>query len=170
MEVQMNEMRNLLLLVAAFGFGGFAACNTTVGECWYYGEGTENAAAGVGPGGGVIVPTGPAGVGGSGDTPPPEPKDAMDRPPPDCNEEEDEDAIELGERVCKPEDWGAMCKIVCAEYGVLCPAGYPHNVTKKLGLLSKCCNCKGDQRCEYRYEDGGKCVLRPETGVFLCEV
>ena len=37
----MNAMRNLLLLVAAIGFGGFAACNTTVGECWYYGEGTE---------------------------------------------------------------------------------------------------------------------------------
>jgi hypothetical protein len=42
-------VRSLLVLVAASTFGAFAACNETVGECWYYGEGTENAAAGVGP-------------------------------------------------------------------------------------------------------------------------
>ncbi len=102
----MNAMRSLLVFVAAITVGGFAACNETVGECWYYGEGTENAAAGVGPGGGVIVPTGPAGVGGSGEGPPKQPQDAPGRPPPDCNEEEEDDAIELGERICLQPDWG----------------------------------------------------------------
>jgi hypothetical protein len=77
----MNAMRGLLLLIAAVTLG-FAACNYTDGECWYYGEGSEN--AGVGPGGGVIIPTGPTGVGGYGEAPPKQPQDAAN-PPPVCN-------------------------------------------------------------------------------------
>jgi hypothetical protein len=79
--------RSFLLLIAIFTVG-FAACNYTDGECWYYGEGSENAGAsvGVGPGGGVIVPTGPAGVGGFGDSPPKQPQDATNpAEPPVCN-------------------------------------------------------------------------------------
>jgi hypothetical protein len=79
-----NEMRGFLLLIAAIAVG-FAACNYTDGECWYYGEGSENAGASVGPGGGVIIPTGPAGVGGYGDEPPKGPLDAPNPDPPVCN-------------------------------------------------------------------------------------
>ena len=163
----MNAMRSLPLLVAATTAGVHAACNYTVGECWYYGEGSEN--AGAGPGGGVILPTGPTGAGGYGQAPPKQPQNAPDRPPPVCNDEED-DATELGELLCKREDWGAMCMMACATYGVSCPGGYPHNVTKELGQLYKCCNCKGDQRCWYIYNNGSTCVLRRETDTFMCGV
>ena len=163
----MKTMGNRLVVIAAITLGGFAACNETVGECWYYGEGTEN--AGAGPGGGVMIPTGPAGVGGYGEGPPKEPQDATDRPPPDCNEEED-DATELGEVRCGKSTWGADCMIQCAKSGVNCPAGYPHTLTNELGLLIRCCSCPGDQKCVYIYNSGEKCALRPETGVFLCGV
>ena len=164
----MKAMRGLLVLVAASTFGGFAACNTTVGECWYYGEGSENAGVGVAAGGGVIVPTGPAGVGGSGDTPPPEPRDSKGRPPPECNEEED-DATELGERVCPPQDWGAMCSGACNAYDVFCPAKFEHTTTKEMGLLFKCCNCKGDKKCWYtNYTTLDVCLYQPENGFHKC--
>ena len=78
----MKTTIGLLLSIAAIALG-FAACNYTDGDCWYYGEGSEN--AGVGPGGGVTIPTGPAGVGGYGEAPPKEPQDASDPPPPVCN-------------------------------------------------------------------------------------
>jgi hypothetical protein len=91
----------------------------------------------------------------------------MGRPPPECNEEED-DATELGERVCKPDDWGGVCALVCKEYGVFCASIFEHRVTKKLGQLYKCCNCKGDKRCHYIYDDGKKCIYWPETGGVLC--
>jgi hypothetical protein len=77
-----NAMRGFLLLIAVITVG-FAACNYTDGECWYFGEGSENAGAGVGPGGGVSIPTGP-GVGGYGEGPPKQPQDASN-PPPVCN-------------------------------------------------------------------------------------
>jgi hypothetical protein len=82
-----NKATRCFLLLIAIITVGFAACNYTEGECWYYGEGSENAGAsvGVGPGGGVIVPTGPAGVGGFGDTPPKQPQDATNSDPPICN-------------------------------------------------------------------------------------
>lgn len=84
----MNDMaiRGFLLSIAMFTVS-FAACNYTDGECWYYGEGTENAGAGVGvgPGGGVFIPTGPAGSGDYGDPPPKEPQDATNPEPPVCN-------------------------------------------------------------------------------------
>jgi hypothetical protein len=163
----MKAMRSLLVLVAASTFGGFAACNTTVGECWYYGEGSENAGVGVAAGGGVIVPTGPAGVGGSGDTPPPEPRDATGRPPPECNEEED-DATELGELVCLPKAWGGPCQVSCDRSGVFCAAFREHSVTRELGKLYKCCNCKGDKKCHYIFNDGTMCEYRPETGLNNC--
>jgi hypothetical protein len=78
----MSTMSARVMLFTAITVGGFAACNYTEGECWYYGEGSENAGVGVGPGGGVIVPTGPAGVGGYGEGPPPP---DSSRPPPVCN-------------------------------------------------------------------------------------
>lgn len=84
----MNDMalRGFFLSIAMFTVS-FAACNYTDGECWYYGEGTENAGAGVGvgPGGGVFIPTGPAGSGDYGDPPPKEPQDATNPEPPVCN-------------------------------------------------------------------------------------
>jgi hypothetical protein len=88
----MNAKRSLLTLIAAIAFGWFAACNYTEGECWYYGEGSENAGAGVGQGGGVIVPNGPSGVGSYGDAPPKQPQDATDpKQKIKCNSDEDED-------------------------------------------------------------------------------
>jgi hypothetical protein len=91
MEGKMNTMRSLLLLIAAITLGAFAACNYTVGECWYYGEGSEN--AGAGSGGGVIIPTGPAGVGGYGEAPPKQPQDTPDpRPEPKCNSDDTDDS------------------------------------------------------------------------------
>jgi hypothetical protein len=164
----MNKMRSRLLLIAAIPVGGFVACNETVGECWYYGEGSENTSAG--PGGGVIVPTGPAGVGGYGEAPPKEPQQDRDRPPPVCNEEEEEDETELGELVCKQENWGATCSLACKASDVFCAAWMVHTVTKELGKLYKCCNCKGDKRCWYTYDNGTKCVYKPETGTTLCGV
>jgi hypothetical protein len=88
MEDQMNIMRSLPLLIAVITLGGFAACNYSA-DCWYYGEGSENAGAGpgAGPGGGIIIPTGPSGVGGYGDTPP----DGPQEPKLKCNDDEDED-------------------------------------------------------------------------------
>jgi hypothetical protein len=75
----MIATRNIFLLTA-ITIWLFAACNYTDGECWYYGEGTES--AGVGPGGGVIIPTG---AGGYGEAPPKQPQDATNSPPPVCN-------------------------------------------------------------------------------------
>lgn len=162
----MKAMRKLPLWVAVITLGGFAACNTTVGECWYYGEGTENAAAGVGPGGGVIVPTGPAGVGGAGDGPPKQPQDAPDRPPPpECNEEED-DAIELSEVHCGKIEWGVDCMIRCGTEGVACYSHFKHPYTPEvgMGLLWKCCGCKGQQQCKYIYDNGDECTILREKG------
>lgn len=81
----MNMSRSLPL-IAAIIFGGFAACNYSP-DCWYYGEGTENAGVGpgAGPGGGVIIPTGPAGANGFGDEPRRDSQDATDLPPAECN-------------------------------------------------------------------------------------
>jgi hypothetical protein len=115
----------------------------------------------------VIVPTGPAGVGGYGEAPPKEPQQDRDRPPPVCNEGE-EDETELGELICLPQHRGPMCSGVCAGSGVNCPGGMRHDATKALGLLYKCCNCKGDQQCHYKYDDGTECVWRPETKLFKC--
>jgi hypothetical protein len=75
----MTTTRNIFLLTA-ITIWLFAACNYTDGECWYYGQGTES--AGVGPGGGVIIPTG---AGGYGEAPPKQPQDATGTPPPVCN-------------------------------------------------------------------------------------
>lgn len=85
-----TAIRGFLLSIAMITVG-FTACNYTDGECWYYGEGTENAGAGVGvgPGGGVFIPTGPAGSGDYGDPPPKQPQDARDSSP-KCNEDDEE--------------------------------------------------------------------------------
>jgi hypothetical protein len=61
--------------VLAFLFLGLTACNFDAGECHLRSE------EGAGAGGGVITP---AGAGGFGDVPP-EPQDATDPPPPECN-------------------------------------------------------------------------------------
>jgi hypothetical protein len=157
----MKTMRSRLLLIAAIPVGGFAACNETVGECWYYGEGSENTSAG--PGGGVIVPTGPAGVGGYGEAPPKEPQQDRDRPPPVCNEGE-EDETELGELICLPAQRGdVLCQGACEAYGVFCAALMAHPVTGEWGKLYKCCNCKGDKRCHYIYDNGTKCTKYMST-------
>lgn len=83
--------RNVARLVAAVlvvaAFLGFAACNYTEGQCYrredIEGSGTD------GVGGGPIVP----GWGGFGDAPP-EPQDATDPPPLDCNKTEQPDTGE----------------------------------------------------------------------------
>jgi hypothetical protein len=81
----MNTIRNLLLS-AAIMLGGIAACNYTVGECYYRGEGGATGSEGVTAGGGVIVPSGPSGAGGGfGDAPPRQPQDATNPDPPICN-------------------------------------------------------------------------------------
>ena len=78
----MNMLRNLLLSTAVTLFG-ITACNYTVGECYYRGEGGDSGA--VTAGGGVIIPTGPSGTGGYGNAPPKQPQDATNSEPPVCN-------------------------------------------------------------------------------------
>ena len=152
------------MLITASAFGGFAACNYTDGECWYYGEGSENAGAAVGQGGGVLVPTGP--TGSYGDAPPKEPQYAKD-PPPACNEEEDE-ATELGEVHCGTLS-SVECMMLCMENGVVCPGAMKHKLRDEMGKLYKCCGCHGKQQCWFIYENGDKCVFRP-GGVLVCGV
>jgi hypothetical protein len=84
----MNRMKGLLF-GAAITLGEIAACNYTVGECYYLGEGGGSGSEAVTAGGGVIIPTGPSGAGGFGDAPPKQPQDATNPPPPDCNIVED---------------------------------------------------------------------------------
>jgi hypothetical protein len=130
--------------------------------------GSENTS--VGPGGGVIVPTGPAGVGGYGEAPPKEPQQDRDRPPPECNEGED-DAIELGEVICGKSDWGVECMIRCGEAGVACKSQFKHPDKPEVGvgLLWKCCGCKGQQQCKYIYDNGDVCTVYREMNDFaLC--
>lgn len=80
----MNTMR-CLLVGTAIALEGIAACNYTVGECYYLDEGNGGGSQAVTAGGGVIVPTGPSGAGGFGDTPPKQPQDATTPDPPVCN-------------------------------------------------------------------------------------
>jgi hypothetical protein len=178
----MSEKRSLLMLIAAITFGGFAACNYTDGECWYYGEGSENAGAGVGPGGGVIVPTGPSGS--YGDAPPKEPQDGTDQPQdterkPKCNSDEDSDE---DPKFGKPADQyidcrkrglsAATCSEVCSEAGAYCPSGapHPHKSEQPLGQLIWCKNGKPTYVCDYGFPNGDSCaVTRTPLGAFwLC--
>lgn len=71
-----------------------AACNRTEGECYPRGEGGN---AGPGAGGGPIVP---AGAGGFGDAPPPEPQGAGDEAADPCNAAEGKVYTCNGDVVC----------------------------------------------------------------------
>lgn len=149
-----------LLWIAGLAMLVLVTCNYDEGACWIDGQGD----GAVGAGGGPILPPG---AGGFGDVPP-EPQGATDATV-DCDPGDD-GATELGELKCPKAKWGPDCMIICAEYGVPCPPGRRHSVTNEMGSLFKCCNCKGDQRCWYAYEDGNFCVLRPETGIFTCGI
>lgn len=117
----MNTIRNLLLS-AAIALTGITACNYTVGECWPVGQGGGSSSEAVTAGGGVIIPTGPAGSGDYGNAPPKQPQDAPDSPKLKCNsddEEEDNDA-ESTESQCNASDAAnsadslAICSTECA--------------------------------------------------------
>jgi hypothetical protein len=186
MEVQMSTMKSLLVLVAATTVGGFAACNQTVGECWYYGEGTENAGAAVGPGGGVIIPTGPAGVGGYGDQPPEPPRDATSKPK--CNSDEDSDEgsgegsneepefgkpadqyIDCKKRGLSPD----ACSDVCLTAGAQCFgfALHPYKSVPDPGELIWCKNGLPSYVCQYKFSNGESCakIKMPVLGFYwLC--
>lgn len=111
----------------------------------------------------VAVPEGPGSFGPAS----PEPMDTA-APSPDCDAGDDGET-ELGELKCGRSNRGAECMVLCAEYGVSCPAGKKHTKTNEMAPLYKCCNCKGNQRCWYATDSGGTCVLRPETGGFVCD-
>ncbi|NUQ72667.1 MAG: hypothetical protein HUU21_03850 [Polyangiaceae bacterium] len=174
-------MRDRLTLIAAITVGGFAACNYTDGECWYYGEGTENAGAAVGPGGGVMIPTGPAGVGGYGDAPPEQPKD--DTRKPKCNSDEDSDADsdeepEFGKPAdqyidCKKRGLSAYaCSEVCLNAGTGCGpvAGHPYKKGQGLGQLIWCKNGSPTYVCDYAFPNGDACAMTytPLFTFWLC--
>jgi hypothetical protein len=141
-------------------------CNWTDGPCWYRGEG-GGIGTGVGVGGSFGVAVG-VGVGGSGDHGHGPMGAEERRDPPICNAddlpEEGEEAEELGELTCPPSRRGAECMILCAGYGVSCPAGHPHphaNIRPNagMGLLWKCCNCKGQEQCKYVFDNGDACTF-----------
>jgi hypothetical protein len=69
-------MKSQLWIALIAVLPGFAACNSTVGECWLRGQGDESG----GVGSGVLVP---GGTGDYGDTPP-DPRSAT-IPEADCN-------------------------------------------------------------------------------------
>jgi hypothetical protein len=172
----MNEKRSLLMLSAAVLIGGFAACNYTDGECWYYGEGSENAGTGpgAGPGGGVIVPTGPSGS--YGDTPPKEPQDGPDQPQdtepkPKCNSDEESDEEsdaepEFGKPAnayidCKKRGLSAgACSLTCGEAGAYCNAVHPHpkKSGQGTGQLVWCKNGSPTYVCNYDFPNGDSCA------------
>ncbi|HZH99230.1 MAG TPA: hypothetical protein VEX38_09685 [Fimbriimonadaceae bacterium] len=173
----MSAKRSLLVLVAATTVGGFAACNQTVGECWYYGEGTENAGASVGPGGGMIIPTGPAGVGGSGNEPPePESPQGGANSELKCNSDEEPDkeqpdeenvvssddngSYEAGLKVfCLKADHGAICSERCMNKGVGCVplAVHPYKTDGGIGKLYACNTLLLGFMCSYAYPNGDSC-------------
>lgn len=70
-------MSRLGLWIAAIAIACLTACNYTEGQCWIQDE--DN--GGMGAGGGPIVPYGGGGYGNV----PPEPQDADDPPPLECN-------------------------------------------------------------------------------------
>jgi hypothetical protein len=158
----MNTMRSLSLLIAAITLGGFTACNYS-SECWYYGEGSEN--AGAGPGGGVIIPTGPAGAGGYGEAP----RDAG--APLECNEPEEEPdkenddspdggSYEAGPKVfCLKKDHGAVCSERCMAKGIGCVAlaVHPHKTDGGIGRLYGCNTLFLGFMCSYAYPNGDSC-------------
>ncbi len=114
----------------------------------------------------TIIPGGPGASGGVT----PNSQDATDLPPPDCDASDEDNTTELGELQCPKSERGVECMIACAVYGVSCPAGKKHRVTNEMGQLYKCCNCKGEKRCWYIYNDGNFCTYFPETGKFLCGI
>lgn len=86
----MNAIRTILVC-AAIILTGITACNYTVGECWPVGEGGGSSGVGVTAGGGVIVPTGPAGSGDYG-APPKQPQDAPNpKPEIKCNSDDSDE-------------------------------------------------------------------------------
>jgi hypothetical protein len=181
----MSTMRSLLVVVAATTVGGFAACNQTVGECWYYGEGTENAGAAVGPGGGVIIPTGPAGVDGYGDQPPEPPRDATSKPKCNSDEDSDEDSDEgsneepeFGKPAdqyidCRKRGLSAFaCAEVCNTAGAYClpHAVHPKKSGQAAGELRWCKNGSPTYVCNYDFTNGDSCALTvtPIINYWLC--
>jgi hypothetical protein len=79
----MNRTQKLLLFIAATSITAITACNYTVGECWYRGEGPGRE----GEGGGVLIP----GAGGSYGEEPPQ---GGTNPPPECNSDGTESETE----------------------------------------------------------------------------
>lgn len=158
----MKTMRNLLL-VAAITLLWFTACNYTVGECWYRDQGSESSGAGVGAGGPILPPNPTGGEGGFGAEPPRGPLEGNDpRPPPACNEGED-DATALSEVHCGKIEWGVDCMIRCGQEGVACRSHREHPFKPELGMgpLWKCCGCQGKQQCKYIYTNGDQCTTFP---------
>jgi hypothetical protein len=175
MEGEMNTRRSLLLLIAAVTLGGFAACNYS-SDCWYYGEGSES--VGAGPGGGVIVPTGPAGVGGYGEAPPKEPPDAGD-PDLKCNSDDSSDEEpEFGKPAnqyidCKKRGLSSgECSLVCGEAGAHCNAihGHPKKSGQGTGQLVWCKNGSPTYVCNYLFPNGDACAgtYTPIFTFWLC--
>jgi hypothetical protein len=154
-------------------YGLASGCNWTDGPCWYRDDG--HVGSGVGVGGGFGVTVGVGASGGFGD----EPMGGDGRRyAPYCNESDlppEDDAEELGELTCPPSTRGAECMILCATYGVSCPGGVPHphptiRPNAGMGLLWKCCNCKGQEQCKYIFGNGDSCTFRKDNWKYpLCD-
>lgn len=178
MEGQVNAKRSLLMLITASVFGGFAACNYTDGECWYYGEGSENAGASVGPGGGVIVPTGPSGS--YGDAPPKEPPDAQESELKCNKDEEDADTENHEDDSAEPPSkdpqvkcsvpGSSACVTQCEAIGAYCihHAEHPYK-PPAIGDLYWCKGGKPTWTCSYKYQDGDNCTrIYPLGMMWFC--
>lgn len=134
----MDSMKPLLR-IAADAFGGFTwfACNYTVGDCYPRGQGSDSAGAGAGVGGGSVLA---GGVGGFGDMPPRQPRDATNSSP-GCNrvtqsessecDDKYQDCINNGPTSCLKKVAG---KTLCYRCWERCNAGDSPS--------SQCRNCK----------------------------
>jgi hypothetical protein len=169
----MNAIRNLLL-ITAITLGGIAACNYTVGECYYRGEGGGSGTDSVAAGGGVILPTGPTGGGGYGDEPPEQPQDALD-PKPKCNSDEEPEFGKPATQYidCRKRGLSALqCAGVCGEAGAACGphAAHPYKSGQGSGQLIWCKNGSPSYVCDYAFPNGDSCArtVAPLVNYWLC--
>lgn len=159
----MNTMRSLLLS-AAIALTGIASCNYTVGECWPVGQGGGSGTESVAAGGGVILPTGPSGAGGSGDQPPKEPQTTDPEPEIKCNsdeEEEEADKENHGDGSAEPHakdpqvkcavPGSSACVAQCDAIGAYCVhhAEHPYK-PPAIGDLYWCKGGKPTWTCSYK--------------------
>lgn len=159
-------VRNAVRLVAAglavAAMLDIAACNYTEGEC-YPREDIEGTGSD-GAGGGPILP----GWGGYGDAPP-EPQDATEPPPLNCNKTEQPDPQADPQHRCAVPASDA-CVQHCASIGAYCVhrADHPRSPSSGVGDLYWCKGGWPTYTCSYKYANGDNCHWIYPLGTQLC--